>query len=492
MDALSISELEAHIAALERDLARRDRGKAALTKQPTADLRQAIAASKAARNRHMPLGRLPADVLIPIAAHIVAAGVPAFQAGRSKPALLALTAVCTHIRMTLLGAPELWTYIDCSWKESLVDAWVHRAGTRPLHVSSGARCLAETAAARRLTTLGARASSLSVLIRAGNGRDSWHMLQRLPVIDLPLIMSITFMDPSPPGWASMFSVTSQALSSAVRARLLHLALRDVYFATSASISLPALQRADLHSIFISDESLVAFFAGAPQLAELSMVAFKLHGHKQIMPPPTPSFLPPPLRRLHIEGETRDVCVVLSMLSPPSERLHVVVDGRVPPRSQLEYDAVRATAALPTFVTNFCRAHAPTCSFQVDCRASEPCATLQLASDHSDMHIVQHAIPLDSPLLAHVRTAVLTGSYFPTSLFADPAALRHAEHLVFRGASFGTSAPADWARTQPLEAWLAARRPPLRALEFVGCSKGVKALYTRLSSAQAAEEVVWRK
>jgi hypothetical protein len=182
MDALSILELEAHIAALERDLVRRERGKAALTKQPTADLRQAITAAKAARNRHMPLGRLPADVLISIAAHIVAAGVPAFQAGRSKPALLALTAVCTHIRMTLLGAPELWTYIDCSWKESLVDAWVHRAGTRPLHVSSGARCLAETAAARRLTTLGARASSLSVLMRAGNGRASC-VDDRLPAME---------------------------------------------------------------------------------------------------------------------------------------------------------------------------------------------------------------------------------------------------------------------------------------------------------------------
>jgi hypothetical protein len=108
-----------------------------------------------------------------------------------------------------------------------------------------------------------------------------------------------------------------------------------------------------------------------------------------------------------------------------------------------------------------------------------------------MHVLQHATPLDSPLLAHVRTAVLTGPNFPTALFADPAALPHADHLVFRGASFGTSAPADRARVQPLEAWLAAR-PPLRALEFVGCSKGVKALYTRLASAQVAEEVVWRK
>jgi hypothetical protein len=489
MDALSLAELEAHIAALERDLSRRERGKAALTKQPTADLRQAIAVAKAARNRHMPLGRLPADVLIPIAGHIVAARVPALQAGRSKPALLALTAVCAHIRIALLGAPELWTYIDCSWKEALVDAWVHRAGTRPLHICSGARCLAETPAARRLTTLGARASSLSVLIRTGNGRDSWHMLQRLPVIDLPLIMSITFMDPSPPGWASMFSVASQALSGAVRARLLHLELRNVRFA--ASTSFPALQRVDFHSVYISDHALVEFFAGAPQLAELSMVAFKLYSYPHIVPPPTLSLLPPPLRRLNIEGDTRDVFVVLSMLSPPNERLRVVADGRVPPRSQLEYDAGHTAADLPAFVASFCRAQAPTCSFQVDCRAPQPCATLELASTQPDMHVLQHATPLDSPLLAHVRTAVLTGPNFPTALFADPAALPHADHLVFRGASFGTSAPADRARVQPLEAWLAAR-PPLRVLEFVGCSKGVKALYTRLSSAQAAEEVVWNK
>jgi hypothetical protein len=279
------------------------------------------------------------------------------------------------------------------------------------------------------------------------------------------------------------------LSSAVRARLIHLALRDVRFATSSSTSLPALQRADLHSIYMSTESLAAFFAGVPQLEELSMVGFKLYSWP--LPPHTPSFLPLCLRRLHIEGGTRDVCHVLSMLSPPSERLHVVADGRVPPRSELEYDEERAAADLPAFVATFCRAHAPTCGFCVDCRAPEPCATLELASVEPDMHVLQHAIPLDSPLLAHVRTAVFTGPHFPTALFADPAALPHVDHLVFRGASFGTSAPADRARVQPLELWFAARSP-LRALEFVGCSKGVKALYTRLSTAQAAEEVVWRK
>jgi hypothetical protein len=487
MDALSISELEAHIAALERDLARRERGKAALTRQPTADLRQAIAAAKVARNKHMPLGRLPADVLIPIAAHIVAATVRAFEAGGSKPALLALTAVCAHVRTVLLDAPELWTCIDCSWKEPLVDACVSRAGARPLHVCSGVRCLSETPAGRKLTTLGARASSLSVLSLSPEPWR-WHILRRLPAIDLPLVVSITIADASQPGWSQMVSVDSQALSSAVHARLLHLTLRDVRVDTFTS--LPALQRADLHSVGMPAEALAAFFAAAPQLVELSIVAVRLRLYTRSVPAPTASFLLPCLRRLHVEGETWDVCVVLNKLCPPRERLHVVADGRARP-FDMGYDPACALHALPACVASFCGARAPTCGFRVDCRDPEPCATLELASAQPALHVLQYAIPLDSPLLVHVRTAVFTGPYFSTALFADTAALPHAEHLVFRGASFGTSAPADRARVQPLEAWLAAR-PPLRALEFVGCSKGVKALYTRLSSGHAAEEVVWRK
>jgi hypothetical protein len=426
------------------------------------------------------LGTLPADVIIPIAAFVVLQSVHISDTGPHGPALFELSAVCQHIRAALLSAPELWTHIDLVWTERYILECTSRAGAHPLHIRVSPR---DTLTARTAMIF-ARAISLVL-----NFDESTFMEYEVP--DMTLLRSLTLVCPT-----SLYNPgASRCLSAETYARLNHISCRGSMIITP--FPLPALVYADLQAFNTTADILAQFFLCAPQIKDLALCAFTLYLDPWGLLVSASAPLLHRLQRLRIEGATHDVQTMLGMLRPPAVELHVVADGR-----SLSYEDARRDEVLAAYVAAFLAQHAPLTvpkgSLHVECTSSQPRMNVELGGAQLPLHYVQHdAVPLSSPLLAHVGTLILESESCPTafleSVFAQVAQhpwLAGVDRLVLCGWRHGATAVADRQRLQPLEDWIASR-PPLHIIKFEGCSGGMKPMFARLASAQSAEQVTWR-
>jgi hypothetical protein len=321
-----------------------------------------------------------------------------------------------------------------------------------------------------------------------NFDESTFMEYEVP--DMTLLRSLTLVCPT-----SLYNPgASRCLSAETYARLNHISCRGSMII--APFPLFALVCADLCAFNTTADILAQFFLCAPQIEDLALCAFTLYLDPWGLLVSASAPLLHRLQRLRIEGATHDVQTMLGMLRPPAVELHVVADGR-----SLSYEDARSDEVLAAYVTAFWAQQAPPSvpkgSLHVECNSSQTYMTIELGNVHLPLHYVQHAVPLSSPLLAHVRTLFLESATYPAAFFDNVFAqvaqhlwLNHVDQLVLRGWRHGATAVADRQRLRPLEEWIASR-PPLRMIKFEGCSGGMKPMFARLASAQSAEQVTWR-
>jgi hypothetical protein len=112
---VQIRELDAQIAAIEQD--------------PNQDSSQICRSLKIQRNALTPFGRVPADVLADIAAHLL---VPTPAGIRSD---YGIVDVCSAIRSAIVGTPLLWVHVDLRRSVRWCAFCIARAGEAALTLS---------------------------------------------------------------------------------------------------------------------------------------------------------------------------------------------------------------------------------------------------------------------------------------------------------------------------------------------------------------------
>jgi hypothetical protein len=433
------------------------------------------------------LGNLPSDVLIPIAAHVVLQSSDAFEAGQRGPALLPLIAVCSRIREILLAAPELWIYIDFTWEDGLLALCLTCISSQSaLYLRCGSECTEEMA--ERVAIFMPRAVSLSVV-----GADESRVVEGLNTENAPRLISLALSRSSTQAEPVFGDLSLNTLDPSLARQITSLSL---YGLTAMSLpAFPALRRTELHAINVSSEMLATFWQGAPRLEEVTIreLEFDIWSHP-------PIFLAG-LRSLHVEGDIMCAHRIMGMLPTPSQMLSIVVDERpFATASQLTRDARLRFCLFTSWGLGNIWASTPASSpigtLRVVSTASHSYTTIELRATHPSSVYVHHAPLPPSPLLEHVRTLIIDGEDFPGIFFANVLAqasqhpwLANINKVVIREANYGTNLLTEEANLRLLGTWLIGRQS-IRVVEFLGCSSGMKVLFSRLASEDTATEVRW--
>jgi hypothetical protein len=455
-------------------------------------LEQELAGLKYVRNGLTLLYRLPDELLLNIAGHLILK-----QKEVPRRDLFSICAVSRRLRHLFNSSPELWSHVDSSWKRGCLDHFLSSARDHPLHlvinmpwnnVSRHTGIISESMP--RLTSV------FGAVYHDMDGTSLWSELNTAAAAST--LRSIELISSN-----KSATFIEGGLMTGVCPGLTSLALVKVVI-VEVLPPFPLLQRLKLWSTKSNMHSLRNLLLHSPLLKGISLSAVLCERGSELDFAEILQFVRlPDLEDLEIKDELRNAADLLGMIPDPrvSFTVHITVleersswssvhglNGGIVSRLQRFWHTASRTEFPEGYVISECpRAYVwPSIIFR-----STRCDGGPSVDYRSFSTIAEH-----DPLLPSVKTLYLScgggksiGSMIPTDEISMNL-LPGVRTLIIISARWGTSSG-----LQRLEEWLLSQRDSGRALQLVqfrGCSKSYRPLFDRLVSGGVAEAVTWER
>jgi hypothetical protein len=456
-------------------------------------LEQELAGLKYVRNGLTLLYRLPDELLLNIAGHLILK-----QKEVPRRDLFSICAVSRRLRHLFNSSPELWSHVDSSWKRGCLDHFLSSARDHPLHlvinmpwnnVSRHTGIISESMP--RLTSV------FGAVYHDMDGTSLWSELNTAAAAST--LRSIELISSN-----KSATFIEGGLMTGVCPGLTSLALVKVVI-VEVLPPFPLLQRLKLWSTKSNMHSLRNLLLHSPLLKGISLSAVLCERGSELDFAEILQFVRlPDLEDLEIKDELRNVADLLGMMPDPRVLFTVHITALEERFSWSSMHGLNGgiISRLKHFWQTASCAEFPEGYVISECLEVYAWPSIIFRSTRGDggpsidYRSFSTSIAEHDPLLPSVKTLYLScrgrqsvGSMIPTDKIAIEF-LPGVRTLIITSARWGTSSG-----LQRLEQWLLSQHDSGRALQlvqFMGCSKSYKPLFDRLVSGGVAEAVTWER